>query len=193
MWAGNLSFRGWSWSAVFVGVIASLIFQALLVMIGFGLGLLTIDVPTGDTAAKAVSWAVFTWWAVSGVISAFVGGWVAANFSDTFAPENRAIHGLIAWALATIIVLGATGFAGSNSLAGTLGGPTATAFGQYRTIMETDGRTRPTRAQIDAARHNLALVMLGSFFALIVGAGAAVAGSQWLPEETTRGARRAQA
>ena len=80
----TLTFRGWTWSAVFAGVIASLIFQVLLTMAGFGLGLLTIDIPMADSAPKTVSWAVFAWWAVSGVISAFVGGWVAANFSETF-------------------------------------------------------------------------------------------------------------
>jgi hypothetical protein len=183
MWSGTFTFRGWSWSAVIVGVIASLIFQALLSMIGFGVGLLSIDVPTADSAPKAVTWAVFTWWVVSGVISAFVAGWVAANFSETFTAEGRATHALVAWALATLLVLGATGFTASTSVAGSLGGPAATAFGQYRTILAPDARARPTQAQIDAARRNLALVMLGSFVALIVGAGAAVAGSQWLPEE----------
>jgi hypothetical protein len=94
------SFAGWSWSAVFVGTIASLIFQVLLVMVGFGLGLLSIDVPSAEAAPTAVSWAVFCWWAVSGVISAFAGGWVAANFSEIFTAESRAAHGLVTWALA---------------------------------------------------------------------------------------------
>ena len=105
----RFTFRDWSWSAVFAGVVASLVFQVLLVMVGFGFGLLTIDVPTADSAPKAVSWAVFTWWAVSGVISAFVGGWVAANFSDAFTSEGRATHGLMAWAIATLIVVGTFG------------------------------------------------------------------------------------
>src|SRR5437868_15334222 len=97
----TFTFRDWTWSAVFAGVIAALVFQVLLLMAGFGFGLLTIDVPTADSAPKAVSWAVFTWWAVSGVISAFAGGWVAANFSDSFTAEGRATHALMAWALTT--------------------------------------------------------------------------------------------
>lgn len=193
MWSGVFSFRGWSWSAVFVGVIASLIFQALLSMLGFGLGLLSVDVPTAESAPKAVTWAVFTWWVVSGVISAFVAGWVAANFSDSFSAEGRATHGLLAWALATLIVLGASGLGASTSVAGNLGGPVVTAFGEYRTISGPDVRTRPTPAQVEAARRNLALVMLGSFVALLVGAGAAVAGSQWLPEENARRTRTSRA
>jgi len=183
----TLSFTGWSWSAVFVGTIASLTFQMLLVMAGFGFGLLSIDVPTADSAPNAVSWAVFCWWAVSGVISAFAGGWVAANFSPTFTPEGRGAHGLVAWALATLIVFAAAGFTVSNSIAGNLAGPTGTVIGQYRSLTEPRAAAaRPTQAQLEQARRNLALAMIGSFVALLVGAGAAIAGSQWLPETALR-------
>ena len=184
------SFAGFSWSAVFAGVIASLVFQVLMVMVGFGLGLLTTDVPTAEAAPKAVSWAVFAWWAVSGVMSAFVGGWTAANFSPTFTPESRATHGLLAWALATLIVIGAAAFTSSSSIASTLMGPTATTLAQYQRYSEprvqTTAQGRPTQAQLEQARRNLALAMIGSFVALIVGAGAAVAGSQWLPDVRPR-------
>jgi hypothetical protein len=186
----SYSFSGWTWSAVFAGVVAALIFQVLLLMAGYGLGLLTIDVPTADAAPKAVSWAVFAWWAVSGVISAFAGGWVAGCFSDTFTAESRAAHGLMAWALATLIVIGAAGFAASTSVASGLAGPAGTAIAQYQRMLDprpqAAAQARFTQAQLDAARRNLAIAMLASFVALLVGAGAAVAGSQWLPDEQTR-------
>jgi len=187
----TFSFSGWSWSAVFVGVIAALVFQVLLVMIGFGVGLLTVDVPTADAAPKVVSWAVFTWWAVSGVISAFVGGWTAASFSESFTPEGRGAHALIAWALATLIVVGTAAFAGSNTLAANLTGPAGGALAHYQRL--SDGRpvtvgqaARPSQAQLEMARRNLAIAMLGSFVALLVGAGGAVAGSQWMPDMQSR-------
>ena len=185
------TFTGWSWSAVFAGVIASLVFQVLLVMAGFGFGLLTVDVPTAEGAPKAVTWAVFAWWAVSGVMSAFLGGWTAASFSESFTPEGRATHALMAWALATLIVVGAAGFAATSSTAGQLVGPTGTAFAQYQRLLEprAAAQARPTQAQLDQARRNLAIVMIASFGALIVGAGAAVAGSQWLPEVRPRDVR----
>jgi hypothetical protein len=189
----SFTFSGWSWSAVFAGVIASLIFQVLLVMAGFGFGLLTIDVPTAEGAPKAVSWAVFAWWAVSGVMSAFVGGWTAASFSDSFTPEGRATHALTAWALATLIVVGTAGFAATSSIASNLMGPTGTTLAHYQRLSEpraqTAAQARPTQAQLDEARRNLALAMIGSFVALIVGAAAAVAGSQWLPDIRPRDMR----
>jgi hypothetical protein len=175
---------------VFAGVVVSLIFQVLLLMAGFGFGLLTIDVPTAESAPKAVSWAVFTWWAVSGVISAFVGGWVAGCFSDSFTAESRAAHGLMAWALATLIVVGGAAFAGSTTIASGLGGPTGTVMAQYQRLTDpgpqTTGQARAAQSQLEQARKNLALAMLGSFVALLVGAAAAVGGSQWLPNEQTR-------
>jgi hypothetical protein len=189
----SFTFSGWTWSAVFAGVITALVFQVLLVMAGFGFGLLTIDVPTADNAPKAVTWGVFTWWAVSGVIGAFAGGWVAANFSDSFTPEGRATHGLMSWALATLIVVGVTASA-ANTIAGNLIGPIGTSYAQYHRLTDpprvgTTAPARPTQAQLEAARRNLALVMLASFFALLVGAGAAVAGSQWMPDARVRDAR----
>jgi hypothetical protein len=42
------------------------------------------------------------------------------------------------------------------------------------------------KAQLEQARRNLALTMIGSFVALLVGACAGVAGSQWLPEDAAR-------
>ncbi len=180
------TFTGWLWSAVFAGVIAALVVQVLLVMAGYGFGLLTIDVPTADSAPKAVSWAVFAWWAVSGVMAAFTGGWVAAHFSPAFTAESRATHGLMAWALATLIVVGAAAFATNNSVASDLGGPTGTVLAQYQRL-STDSRlpaAGPARtAYLEQVRRNLAMAMIGSFVALLFGAAAAVAGSQWLPED----------
>jgi hypothetical protein len=191
----SYTFSGWTWSAVFAGVITALIFQVLLVILGFGFGLLAIDVPTADAAPKAVSWAIFTWWAVSGVIAAFAGGWVAANFSDSFTPEGRATHALMAWAVATLIVIGVTAFTTANSVASNLVGPAGTTWAQYQRLVEpravAPAQARPaTQAQLEQARRNLAIAMLASFFALLIGAGAATAGSQWLPDERVHDARQ---
>ena len=58
-------FFGWTWSAVLAGVFASLVVQILLTMLGFGIGLLAIDVPTAQSAPAGAGWAAFVWWAVS--------------------------------------------------------------------------------------------------------------------------------
>jgi hypothetical protein len=187
----TFTFTGWTWSAVIVGVIGSLIFQVLLMLLGVGFGLLAVDVPTADSAPKAVSWAVFTWWATSGVASAFVGGWLAGHFAETVSPEGRGAHALAAWAIATLIVVGAAGAAaGSATIASNLAGPYTTAYSQFNRLSEprtATGQVRPaTQAQLETARRHLAVITLASVIALLVGAAAAVAGSQWLPEADGR-------
>jgi hypothetical protein len=71
-------FFGWTWSAVLAGVFSSLVVQILLTMLGLGIGLIAIDVPTAASAPATSGWAAFVWWSVSGIIAAFIGGAVAA-------------------------------------------------------------------------------------------------------------------
>jgi hypothetical protein len=77
----------------------------------------------------------------------------------------------------------------NNSLAGDLAGPMVTAMGQYPNIRNArNGAADPGAvwAQSGTGHGNLALAMIGSFVVLLVGAGAAVGGSQWLPETSAR-------
>ena len=63
-----------SWSAIVAGVVASLVVQILLVMLGVGVGLISIDSSSASTAPVGVSWAAFLWWALAGIVAAFIGG-----------------------------------------------------------------------------------------------------------------------
>jgi hypothetical protein len=45
------------------------------------------------------------WWALSGIIAAFAGGWVAARLAGLPSREAGMLHGLAAWAVATLVVL----------------------------------------------------------------------------------------
>src|SRR2546429_7842171 len=93
------AFFGWTWSAVLAGVFASLIVQILLTMLGFGVGLLAIDIPTASSAPAGAGWAAFVWWAVSGIIAAFIGGAVAAANSPDQTGLGRVGHPLAAGAV----------------------------------------------------------------------------------------------
>jgi hypothetical protein len=179
------AFFGWTWSAVLAGMFASLVVQILLTMLGFGIGLLAIDVPTASSAPAAAGWAAFVWWAISGIIAAFVGGAVAAANSPDQTELGRIGHAPAAWAVATVVVVAAAATmpATAGSIAGNLAGPSyaATARVAYFTnpanpTRETVGSTRPaTQAQLEEARKHFAYAMLASFFTLLLGAGAAYA------------------
>lgn len=94
-----------SWSAVFAGVVISLITQFLLSMLGVGIGVSTIDPLTGGTPGMtAFSVSAGVWWTVSGIISAFVGGWVAGRLSGTPSPVSATLHGLVTWATSMLVV-----------------------------------------------------------------------------------------
>jgi hypothetical protein len=178
------AFLGWTWSAVLAGVFASLVVQILLTMLGFGIGLLAIDVPTAQAAPAGAGWAAFVWWAVSGIIAAFIGGAVAAANSPDQTGLGRVGHALAAWSVATVVVVAATAMipASATSVASNLVGPSYSASARIAALSgnpnrETVGATvrSPTQAQIDEARKHFAYVMFASFCALLLGAGAAYA------------------
>jgi hypothetical protein len=123
------SLRRVSWGAVMGGVVVALITHLLLSMLGIGIGVATIEPATGDTPGiGALSLSAALWWTVSGIIAAFVGGWVAARLSGALA-ASAALHGLVTWATTTLVVLflmtsavgalmgGALGFLG-NTISG---------------------------------------------------------------------------
>jgi hypothetical protein len=179
------AFFSWAWSPVLAGVFASLVVQILLTMLGFGIGLLAIDVPTAQSAPAATGWAAFVWWAVTGIIAAFAGGAVAAVNSPDQSDLGRIGHALAAWAVATVVVVSAAALTplSAGSIAGNMAGPAYAASARVAYYSnnpagsrETIGSTRPaTQAQIDEARKHFAYAMLASFFALLLGAGAAYA------------------
>jgi hypothetical protein len=171
----------WTWSAVLAGLFASLVVQILLTMLGFGVGLLSVDLPTANEAPKSVGYLAFAWWAVSGIIAAFIGGAVAAANSPDQSDAGRVGHAMAAWAVAVVVVVGASALtAGSAaSVASNLAGPSYSAFTRLdnlRTpVRETTGQAtpRPTPAQVEEARRHFAYVMLASFCALLLGGLAA--------------------
>jgi hypothetical protein len=188
----------WTWSAVFAGVLTSLILQLLFSFLGIGVGLLAVDVPTANSAPAAIGWSAFAWWAMIGVISAFVGGAVAAALSPDDTQIGRIGHSLAAWALATLIVAGASGIGAGTvgNAAATMGGPAYNAAHrmQYyagRPNNTTTGQasasvSAPTRAQVEEARKHFAFIMLASFLALVCGAGAAYGAGATMDPRTTR-------
>jgi hypothetical protein len=187
-------FFDWTWSAVLAGVFASLVVQILLVMLGLGVGLLTIDVPTAEAAPSTAGHIAFVWWAVSGIIAAFVGGAVAAGNAPDQTDAGRVGHALAAWAVAVVVVVGASALtAGSAAnVASNLAGPSSAAAERIvalspgRETTGQAGRRAPTQAQAEEARRHFAYTMLASFFALLLGAGAAYAAGISVDARTAR-------
>ncbi len=112
-----------SWSAILAGVVLGLILEALLNLLGLGLGFTAFSADS-DTLAKIRTGSMI-WLAISGIIALLAGGWAAGWFANTSCRFNGALHGLITWGLATLLT-----FMLMANTAGALIGGTASLVGQ---------------------------------------------------------------
>jgi hypothetical protein len=94
-----------TWGAIFAGVVISLVVQLLLNLLGIGVGASTLDPGSGDNpAASTFSIVAAIWWTLSGIIAALVGGYAAGRLSGQPKESTTAWHGLITWAVATLVI-----------------------------------------------------------------------------------------
>jgi hypothetical protein len=99
--------------------------------LGVGIGAATFDPFYGTSPdAATFSLAAFAWWAISGIISAFFGGWVAGALVGQWWRFDGAVHGFIAWCISTLmvafVIAGAAG--GTAGVMSNLAGPLASQF-----------------------------------------------------------------
>ncbi|MGZ8096025.1 MAG: hypothetical protein ACXWTH_08205 [Methylosarcina sp.] len=109
-----------SWTSVFAGVAVALGIQVLLSMLGTGIGMSTIDPlhVRGTPSASAFSIGAGLWWVVSSFLSLVIGGWVAAQFSGYLRHLDGLLHGLLVWAVTTLITIYLLGSAISSVVSG---------------------------------------------------------------------------
>ena len=94
-----------SWGGVLAGVVAGLVTQLILNLIGIGMGASTLNPMTSDNpTASGFSIGAGIWWAVSGIVAAFVGGYIASRLSGRPKASTGAWHGLTSWALTTLVI-----------------------------------------------------------------------------------------
>lgn len=95
-----------SWGAIFAGMIIAMVVQILLGLLGFGIGIASVDPATateGTGRGLAVGMAI--WWVVSSLLALFLGGWVAGRLAGFPRAGDGGLHGLVAWAAMTILSL----------------------------------------------------------------------------------------
>ncbi len=127
------SLRRVSWGAILVGVVVALAIQALLAMLGAGIGLAALEPAQqgGNPSAMTAGIGAAVWWALAGIIAAYAGGWVASRLAGIPSREAGLLHGLGAWAATTLLVLYLLGSTASSLLGGAfnLVGQTASGLG----------------------------------------------------------------
>ena len=132
-----------SWGAVLAGVVTALVAQLILNMVGIGIGASTLDPLAGDSpAASSFSIGAGLWWALSGVVAAFAGGYVASRLSGRPTASTGGWHGLTSWAATTLVVF----YLLSTAVGSLVGGAFNTVSGAIGGL----GKTAATAAQTAA-------------------------------------------
>jgi hypothetical protein len=129
-----------SWAAVLAGVVAMLVTQLILNMLGIGVGAATLDPGTGDNpSVRSVSIGAGIWYALSGIIASFVGGYAAGRLCGRPKESTAGWHGLTAWALTTLVIF--------YLLTSTLGSVAGGLYSGLSSAVGGLGRTATTTAQ----------------------------------------------
>ena len=129
-----------SWGAIFAGVVVALVIQVLLTMLGAGIGIATLDPNTGDNpAASTFSIVAGIWYLLSGIVSAFAGGYVAAHMSGKTNSTTGAFHGLTTWAFTTLLVLYMLTSTVGSLVGGAFSGLASAIGGVGETVAQTAG------------------------------------------------------
>lgn len=95
-----------SWGAILAGVVTALVVQLLLNLLGIGIGLSTLDtLNTADNpSASGASLTTAIWIAVTGILASFAGGAIAGRMCGTSSDRTGSLHGLVSWAVATLVL-----------------------------------------------------------------------------------------
>jgi hypothetical protein len=105
------------WGAVLAGVAVGVSVQLVLTLLGIASGLSATDVTSGESVGVGpLIWAGF-----SMLIAAFVGGYVAARMTGLRRRADGILHGVVSWAVTTLLFATLAGSAGGTMLSGVFG------------------------------------------------------------------------
>jgi hypothetical protein len=94
-----------SWGAIFAGTFVALGIFLTLQMLGAGIGLARVDLTGREvTSARSLGIGAAIWWFVIGLISLFIGGWVAGRLGWRWSKFDRMLHGLTVWSFFYLVM-----------------------------------------------------------------------------------------
>ena len=140
-----------AWGAIFAGAVIALVAQVILNMVGLGIGLSTVDpAGNGTPTAGSLSSGAGIWFVVSGILASAAGGWLAGRMSGKPHLNTGGFHGLIAWAVSTLVIVyllsSAVGGVASGALSAmtsTLGGAGSLVGGSVKTAAQAAAPSLP--------------------------------------------------
>lgn len=94
-----------SWGAIIAGLFFVITASWLLFLLGSAIGVSIADASDMEGIGKGFGWGAAIWIVLSGSISLFLGGWVAARLSGKPDDNDGTLHGLTLWSVATVVML----------------------------------------------------------------------------------------
>jgi polyhydroxyalkanoate synthesis regulator phasin len=92
--------------AVLAGAVVGVVVLFLLGLLGLAIGLATIDPAARDTpGAGAFGIGTAIWGIISFLIALFAAGWIAGRLAGDPKKLDGLLHGVVAWALTTLVVM----------------------------------------------------------------------------------------
>ena len=119
-----------SWAALLAGVTVALVSQLLLGVLGIAIGASTIDPLREADPAAGLGTGAGIWFALTGLISLFAGGWTAGHLAGIPRITDSTLHGVLTWGLSTLL----TFYLLTTSVGALIGG-TARALGQGASLV----------------------------------------------------------
>lgn len=90
------------WGAVFAGVAITIASQILFALVGSSIGLAVVNIDQAGHL-RAIEIGALSWWIVTGAIALYVGGMVSGRMSGVSWQLDGVLHGLLMWAVTTIL------------------------------------------------------------------------------------------
>ncbi|MEG9527941.1 MAG: PhnA-like protein [Hyphomicrobiales bacterium] len=136
-----------SWGAISAGAVTALVTQVVVNLVGVGVGLASVGTNSADNpAASSVSLGAGIWFVASGIAASLAGGAIAGRLSGKPLPGAAALHGLVSWAVTTLVVL----YLLTSAASGLIGGTLSTVSGALGGAGNLVGGTVQTAAQAAA-------------------------------------------
>ena len=140
-----------SWGAIFAGVITFFAIHITLTLLGVGIGASTVDPQQEANPVRGLGIGTAIWVFISGLVSLFIGGWVAGRVSGNPDRAEGRMHGFLTWCLGTVLSV----FILTTAVSGLLGG-TASMLGSLgsTTVQSVAGQQNQSggqRSDVDVA------------------------------------------
>jgi hypothetical protein len=159
----NVDWRRISWGAIFAGTFVSLAIFLTLQILGVGIGASTVDLTGAETSSpSAYGIGAAVWWLITGLISLFIGGWVAGRLGWLPHKLDRILHGLTTWAFFYVVMFYlltttlSTLVGGGLSMLGRTASAAGQAAGEVATSPQGRQMAREQGLSLDAIKQQIA-------------------------------------